>query len=824
MTAATYPIHRETTVVLLDGRTVRVRPVKPKDEQGLVRLLQSLSEDEVRLRFFSSAVNAEREARKAVDVDYGARYGVVALLGAEADIVSHASCDRIDDERAEVAFTVQDKYQGLGLGSLMLVGVAEHAVEQGIPLLEAAVLPENHRMLAMFRESGRPVRMRSEPGVITVELPSSLSEAAMERFERREQIAARAALAHFLRPREVAVITAERAAGTLPGELRSNVLYGGFDGRVHDLRPSDPVPAGVELAVVSLEPDELLRVARACADAGVRALIAASSGSPHVVGRSETAQLVDICRESGMRLLGPNCLGVLSTDPDVQLNASYGPSPARAGPFAFLSQSAAIGLAALERAVTVGLGVSSLVSVGDRGDISSNDLLHWWEGDERTSVIGLYLESFDSPRTFARLARGVARSTPIVAVKSGRTIAGARARSSAWRARGPITASDVNVGALFAQAGIVRTDTVSELFDVAQLLATQPLPAGRRVAVLTNASGPGVLCADACATNGLDVVELEPGLAAELARVLGDDVPLGNPLKLQIVGSPEQYHDAILTLGSHSSVDAVCAIHVPSLGMSGLAVEQAMRAAATQLDEVPLLAVLMLGRRDPLRFGDSLPGNGTGGRVPVYDSPEDAARALGRVARYAEWRRQPDSPQLEMPAERVEEATALVAGALRSDPSWLEPPVVAQLLGCYGLELVPPPATLPPGLEMHIAVGADPLFGPVLGLGVGEPANELLRDVAVRITPVTEHDAREQVRSLRSFPLLEGHAGRPRLDVGALEQALLAVSALVEDLPQVVELELDPLRVTTDGVLVMGARIRVDDVGPAPSLIGRSHS
>ncbi|MGA2924826.1 MAG: GNAT family N-acetyltransferase [Solirubrobacteraceae bacterium] len=819
MTTASYPAHRETTVVLLDGRTVRVRPVKAKDEDGLARLLRELPQEALRLRFFTTKVNAEHEAHKAVDVDYGASYGVVALLGPEADIVGHASCDRIDGERAEVAFTVADEYQGLGLGSLMLVGLAEHAVQQGIPLLEAEVLPENHRMLAMFRESGRPVQLRSEPGLITVELPSSLSDAALEAFERREQISARAALRHFLRPREVAVITSERSAGTLPGELRSNVLYGGFPGKVHDLGPREPVPGGVELAVVSLEPAELLEAARACADAGVRALIATSSGSPHVVGPAEAAQLVEICRESGMRLLGPNCLGVLSTDRSLQLNASYGPRPPHAGPFAFLSQSAAIGLAALEHSVTVGLGVSSLVSVGDGGDISSNDLLHWWEGDERTSVIGLYLESFGNPRTFARLARGVARSTPIVAVKSGRTIAGARGIAD----QRLISASDVNVDALFAQAGIVRTDTVSELFDVAQLLATQPLPAGRRVAVLTNASGPGVLCADACVTNGLDVLELEPTLAADLARKLGDEVPLGNPLKLQIVGSPEQYHDAILTLGRHPSVDAVCAIHVPSLGMSGLAVSQAIRAAATQLDGVPLLAVLMLGQRDAPWLTSDLTDTAAF-RVPVYDSPEDAARALGRVARYAEWRRQPDSPQLRMPAERVEEATAIVAGALRSAPCWLDPTAVAQLLACYGLDLVPVPAAPPPGLEMHVGMVADPLFGPVLGLGVGEPANELLRDVAVRITPVTEHDAREQVRSLRSFPLLEGYAGRPRLDVAALERVLLAASALVEDLPQIVEMDLDPLRVTTGGVRVMGARIRVDDVGPAPSLVGRSQA
>jgi acetate---CoA ligase (ADP-forming) len=815
------PMARDADVVLRDGRTVRVRPVRPGDKARIVELLEGMSERSLQLRFFSANVDFEREAGAAVDVDSGASYAVVALMGAENRVVGHASCHRIDEERAEVAFTVADEFQGLGLGSIMLVGLAEHAVEQGIPLLEAEVMPENHRMLATFRESGRPVRMRTEPGLITVELPSSLSEPAIERFERREQIAACAALAHFLRPGEVAVITAQRAAGTLPRELRSNLLYGGFAGTVHDLCPSDPLPGSVELAVVCLDAPELLEVARRCADAGVRALIAASSGSSRAVGPSERAQLVETCRATGMRLLGPNCLGVVSNDPDVQLNASYGPSRPPMGPVAFLSQSEAIGLAALERAIADGLGLSSLVSVGDRGDISSNDLLNWWEADERTSVIGLYLESFGNPRKFARLARRVACSKPIVAVKGGRTIAGERA--SAVHAKGLISGSDINVDALFAQAGIIRTDTVGELFDAALLLATQPLPAGRRVAVLTNANGPGVLCADACAASGLDVLELEPGLAIDLRRALGHELPLGNPLNLQLVGSPEQYYDAIRVLGRHPSVDAVCAIHVPAPGTGGLAVSQAIRAAATQLDGVTLLAVLMLGRRDPLRLNDGQAG-GTSGRVPVYEWPEEAARALGRVARYAEWRREPASPQLVMPAERVEEAAAVIAGALGEAPCWLEKAAVARLLACYGMELVPSPATLPPGLQMRAGVVADPLFGPVVGLGVGEPASELLRDVAVRITPLTEHDARELVRSLRSFPLLEGYADRPRLDIGALERLLLAVGALVEDLPQIVHMDLDPLRVTADGVFVIGARIQVKDVGPAPSLIGRSQS
>jgi len=818
---ATYPVHRETDVVLGDGRTVRVRPVRPEDIDGIVELLRGMSERSLYFRFFSANVDFEKEARRAVDVDYGASYGVVALIGGEGHAVGHASYNRVDDERAEVAFTVADEFQGLGLGSIMLVGLAEHAVEQGIPLLEAEVMPENHRMLATFRESGRPVRMRTEPGLITVELPSSLSEPALERFELREQLAARAALEHFLRPSEVAVITAERAVGTLPGELRSNVLYGGFAGTVHDLGPSDPVPEGAELAIVSLESADLLEVAQRCADAGVHALIAASSGSAHAVGPSERAELVGICRASGMRLLGPNCLGVVSTEPEVQLNASYAPGLPPSGPFAFLSQSDAIGLAALQRALVRGLGMSSLVSVGDRGDISSNDLLNWWEEDERTSVIGLYLESFGNPRKFARLARRVARGTPIVAVKAGRTAAGARA--SATHADGLISASDVNVDALFSQAGIVRTDTVSELFDAALLLATQPLPVGRRVSVVTNAGGPGVLCADACAANGLDVLELEPDLMVDLRRALGDEVSLGNPLNLQLAGSPQQYHDAILTLARHHSVDAVCAIHATSLGRSGRTVAQAMRAAAAQLDGIPLLAVLMLDHHDELRLDDR-PPEGTGGRVPVYDSPEDAARALGRVARYAEWRRQPDSPQLRMPAEQVEAAAAVVAGALRAGPGWLKPTDVARLLACYGLELAPPPAPLPSGLEMHAGVVADPLFGPVLGLGVGEPANELLRDVAIRITPLTEHDAHELLRSLRSFPLLEGHGGGPRLDVAALERLLLSVSALVEDLPHVVEMELDPLYVTAHGVLPLDARVRVDDVAHPPSLIARSQS
>jgi succinyl-CoA synthetase alpha subunit/RimJ/RimL family protein N-acetyltransferase len=511
--------------VLRDGSTVHVRPVRPDDREALKRFLERLSPDSRSLRFFSLGVNLEGAADWAADVDYDLRFGLVALGGTRQAVVGHAtwSRDDPDDDHAEVAFEIADAYQGNGLGTILLAHLADAAQERGVSAFEAEVLPHNHRMAEVFRESGFAVRTRSGPDVLRVEFPTEMSDDALDRFDDRDRTAAEAAVAKFLRPGSVAVIGASRERGTVGGEIFHNLIATAFEGPVYPVNPHarvvQSVPAfssvrdvlsDVELAVVAVPAPLVADVARQCAAKGVDAMLVISAGFAETgdEGRARQDELVAICRGAGIRLIGPNCLGVLNTSPDVRLDAMFGPLFPPHGNVGFLSQSGALGLAVIDYAQELGLGLSSFVSVGNKADISGNDLIQYWESDPETDVILLYLESFGNPRKFARIAPRVAREKPIVAVKSGRSAAGARATSSHTGAL--ISASDVTVDSLFRQAGVIRTDTLAELFDVARVLANQPLPRGRRVAIVTNAGGPGILCADTCESRGLEGPELPP--------------------------------------------------------------------------------------------------------------------------------------------------------------------------------------------------------------------------------------------------------------------------------------------------------------------------
>ena len=570
---AVYPAHREADVVLRDGSTVHVRPVRPRDDrEALKKFLERLSPDSRSLRFFSLGVNLDGAAQWAADVDYHRRFGLVALGGRRQAIVGHASFNRDDpdDDRAEVAFEVADAYQGNGLGTILLAHLAEAAEEQGVSVFEAEVLPHNHRMVEVFRESGFAVRTRSSPDVLRVEFPTEMSDDALERFDERERTAATAAVRRFLRPHSVAVLGASRERGTVGGEIFHNLISTTFNGPVYPVNPRAPVVqsvpafgsvrdilADVELAVLSVPAALVPEVARQCASKGVGALLVISAGFAETgdEGRKRQEELLAICRDAGMRLVGPNCLGVLNASPDVRLNAMFGPLFPPHGNVGFLSQSGALGLAVIDYANELGLGLSSFVSVGNKADISGNDLIQYWESDDDTDVVLLYLESFGNPRKFARIARRVGRSKPIVAVKSGRSSAGARATSSHTGAL--ISASDVTVDSLFRQAGVIRTDTLAELFDVARLLANQPVPSGRRVAIVTNAGGPGILCADTCESRGLDVPELPEAARAELASFLPPEASLANPLDMIATAPAEHYRHALEVLARHDCADAI---------------------------------------------------------------------------------------------------------------------------------------------------------------------------------------------------------------------------------------------------------------------------
>ncbi|MEK7217195.1 MAG: GNAT family N-acetyltransferase, partial [Chloroflexota bacterium] len=689
-----YPAGREADVALRDGATISIRPVRPSDEAALTAFFRGLSEDSRALRFNSGAVDFAAVARRECNVDYRRQFGLVATLGPSGPVAGQAYYSAIDGERAEVAFAVADQFQGQGLGTLLLGQLAEAAQDAGIGAFVAQVLPRNHRMLAVFRDSGLPIEVASHPGELQVTFPTSLTPEAVERFAMRESQAAVAAIRRFLEPRSVAVIGASRERGTAGGQVFRNLLDGPFAGPVYPVNPSAPVvqgvvaypsigqvPGTVDLAVIVVPGAHVNAVARECAAKGVRSLvvISASFAEAGAEGRERQAQLVRICRDAGMRLIGPNCLGIVNTDPGFRLNAMFSPVTPSPGNAAFASQSGALGLAAMDYAAAVGLGLSSFVSMGNKADISGNDLLGFWEQDPRTDVILLYLESFGNPRKFSQIARRVGRSKPIVAVKSGRSAAGARAASSHTGAL--LAASDVTVDALFRQAGVIRTDTLEDLFAVATLLAHQPVPLGARVGIVTNAGGPGILCADTCEAEGLAVPALTELTQEQLRLCLPPAASVTNPVDMIATASASQFEQCVTLVLADPNIDAVIAIFIPPLATRPDAVAKALVAAAGRgPDSKPLLAVFMTSKGAP----DELAWDS--GQLPCYQFPENAARALAHAVRYGAWRSRPQRPSPLLTGLRRDHAKAVVAGALGNEPLWLSPAAVAEVLACYGIQ------------------------------------------------------------------------------------------------------------------------------------------
>ncbi len=888
-----YPSDREVDVALRDGSTVHIRPVRATDETAIGAFLRAVSPDSIGFRFFGAA-DLEWATAWSLDVDYADRFGLVAETGTPGQIVSHAAYVRIDDHRAEVAFLVADAWQGRGISTIMLAHLAAAADTRGITTFVAQVLPANHRMIEVFRQSGFPIDRRTTRDAIEIELPTSLTPEAIARFEERERTAAVAAVSRFLAPRSVAVVGASRRRGTIGGEILHNMIAGGFAGSLYPVNPHadtlqgrtaypsiGQIPDSVDLAVVVVPGAQVADVARQCAAAGVRALVVISAGFAETgeEGAVRQRELLAVCRASGMRLIGPNCLGLLNTACDVRLNATFAAHPAPPGNVGFLSQSGGIGIAIIEASRRLGVGLSSFVSVGNKADLSSNDLLEYWEQDPATDVALLYLESFGNPRKFARVARRFAHAKPILAVKSGRSVAGERATSSHTGAL--LSASDVTVDALFAQAGVIRTDTLHELFSVAALLAKQPIPRGDRIAIVTNGGGPGILCADACQADGARVPEPSAPLRAELARLIPEAASLGNPFDLLASASAQDYGQTVRTLADSGEFDAIVTIFVPPLVTEAEAVATAISEAAQDRRQCTLAAVFMTGEGTPAQLSAGEV------QVPGYEFPEDAARAVALAARHGVWRSSPEGTIPVLEGCRADEAAAIISQALTGGASWLAPEHLAALLDCYGLPLVStrvvadsagavaaaqalggpvvlkavatgllhktdaggvlldldgadavragahaieaavtaaghalegfvvqPMAT--DGVEMIVGVVHDQSFGPVLACGAGGTTAELIKDVAVRITPVTDLDAAAMLHSLKTFPLLDRYRGAPACDVAAIEDVLLRVSAMVQAHPEIAELDCNPLIAGPHGVTIVDARVRVAAADPAP--------
>jgi acetyl coenzyme A synthetase (ADP forming)-like protein len=886
---------RDIDVVLRDGSSVRIRAAHATDEAGILAFLKGLSDESRRLRFGDVKTDLEATARRWAGIEGCEDCCVLGVKG--GDVVAQASYVQSAKDRAEVGFTVTDAFQGRGLGTLLLKRLAEAASGDGVAVFEADVLADNNKMMELFRESGFGITMKSEPGKIRVQFPTSLTTEARARFEAREQIAAMNAVRGMLAPRSVAVIGAGRKRKTIGGEVFHNLMDGGFNGPVYPVNPVAEVvqsvrayksildiPGPVDLAVIVVPAKLTMQAARECAEKGVHGMvvITAGFGETGPAGKEMQRELMAIAREAGMRVIGPNCMGVINTHDDVRMNATFSPNAPMQGNVGFLSQSGALGLAVIEYANTLNLGLSTFISVGNKADLSGNDFIQYWADDPATDVIALYLESIGNPRKFARITRRVGRQKPILVVKSGRSSAGARATSSHTGAL--LGASDVTVDALFKQAGVIRTDTLGEFFDVATLLANQPRPKGNRVAILTNGGGPGILCADACEADGLIVPQVPDDIKAKLAEFLPADAGLNNPVDMIAAAPGESYRKALKLLAEWDGIDAVIILYVPVLVTNSEEIAAGVRAACLEIKrEIPMLSVFLSSKGTP----DTLKTEGLS--MPSYPFPEDAARALAHAVRYGIWAETPEGVVPEYKDIRTSEGKGLIAdvlgslqGADEEKSRWLLPDEVAKLLGCYGVpmaawRLAATPAEagaaaeeiggkvalkgvapklihkteakavvlnlqgaadvqqaavemaariaaqgttvekffiqqmIPAGgVEMLVGVVHDKLFGPVVACGAGGTAVEVLKDVKVRITPLTDRDAHEMVTSLRTFPLLDGFRGAPKCDVAGLEELLLRVAAMVEQHPEIAEMDCNPVIVRPEGAVIVDARIRIE--------------
>ncbi|HSD10547.1 MAG TPA: GNAT family N-acetyltransferase, partial [Candidatus Binatia bacterium] len=689
--------------VLRDGGSIHMRAIRPDDKARLVDHFKRLSARSVYFRFFGSKLRlTDDELRRFTEVDFVNHVALVATLqerGEEQIIgVAHYIVVRTasgEPKRAEVAFAVADAHQGRGIATLLLEELARIARQNGVDEFEANVLGENNRMLEVFGSIGFRIRRSIDGGIFYVTFPTEATEEADHASSVRERSAAARSIRPFLNPASVAVVGASPRRGTIGNALLVNLKRCGFTGRLYPVHlaareveglPAYPrisaIGAPVDLAVVAVPARAVEEVVLDASRAGVHGLIVISAGFAEVSpeGRAAQERLRDLVRASGMRMIGPNSLGVLNTDPAISLNATFAPPWPAAGNIGMLSQSGALGLTLLDYAGGRKLGLSTFVSVGNKADVSSNDLLAYWAEDPRTRVIALYLESFGNPRKFARVAPEVARQKPIVAVKSGRSAAGARAAASHSAA---LATLDVAVDALFEQAGVVRTNTLEELFDVIELFSSQPIPAGPRVAIISNAGGPAILAADTCEARGLELPSLAPETLDQLRGFLPAEAALGNPIDMISSASPEDYARTIAAVGTDPNVDAIVVTHVPTMVSVAEDIGRGIaRGVAEMPPEKPVLVVYISSQGAPASLHE-----GRRGLLPCYVFPENAALALSAASRYSRWRQRPRGRMFELERFAASSIRAVIdrAVAAASGPAWLSPEDVAAVLCAAGI-------------------------------------------------------------------------------------------------------------------------------------------
>lgn len=889
-------------LILRDGTTATIYVATPADEPRLISFFKGLSAESRRSRFFSDSKPGESAIGQMCDNSDPTKVLTMIVTrfseSGEERIIATGSYFAVTESVAEVAVTVDDTFQGKGLGTLLLERMSLLAIQHGFTEFKAITDSSNTPMLEVFRHSGFPVTERYEDGYVTVEFSVLPGADSVARTELRDRLFTAASIRPFFKPNSVAVVGASRKPASIGYRIMEGLVLNRFQGCIYPVNPHakvicsmraypsmQAIPEPVDLAVIVVPRDLVMGAVEDCAARGVRALIVISAGfaETNEDGRSLQEAVVEKARGYGMRIIGPNCLGLLNSDPDVSLNASFSPVFPPNGTVAMSSQSGALGLAILALAKRLNLGLSTFVSIGNKADVSGNDLLQYWEGDEKTNVILLYMESIKNPRRFARIARRVSRSKPIICVKGGRTSAGRRAAGSHTAA---LAAADTPVEALFRQTGVIRCDTLEEMFDLAAALAEQPLPHGKRVGIVTNAGGPGILCSDSCEAGGLDVPVLSEETQARLKAFLPAAAAVGNPVDMIASAPPEHFKETVETVMLDPDIDMVIVIYIPVGTAKNDAIDEAIQEGITNARNQgaankPALACLMVeeGIHAPLMI------NGGAEKVPVYAFPESAAHVLSKISEYSEWLRKPLGVIPEFTDINTAKARAICRQALSSrGPGWLSAAETRDLLQTFRLpvgaggvaktadeavalaeEIGYPVAVklasltivhksdmggvhlklqsadavrnafveiqdklkandqldemegvlvqpmVSGGVEVMVGVTNDPVFGPLVAFGLGGVHVEILADIVFRVTPLTDQDVEKMVREIRGHRLLKGYRGHPPADIDAIKEILLRISYLVEEVPEILELDLNPIFALEpgNGCRIVDARIQV---------------
>ncbi len=867
----------EIDAVRSDGRQVHIRPVRSDDVEALGDLVDRVSDRTIYLRFFSlDRVTAHRYVDELAAYLSSRRRGLVARVGDE--LVAVAGYDRVDDDSAELALLIDDRFHGEGIGTLMLEYLVSMARRDGIRRFIADVLLENTAVITVLRDLGYELEMAVHSGEARLVCTLDPDENAQAAVDERDRIAAVNSLRPVLAPRSIAVVGASSRPRSVGRELLHTILVSGFTGPVYPVNPrygellglptyASPadLPDAPDLAVIAVPSAAVADSVRACGERGVRGIVLVTSGFREVSGdgAAREAEVLDIAREYGMRLIGPNCLGIMNTDPAIRLDATFTPLPMRPGGFGLASQSGALGIAVVMDAARAGLGLSQFVSLGNKADVSGNDLLHWWADDPHTSVIGLYLESFGNPRKFARLGRRVSRRKPVLAIKSGRSDAGQRAGLSHTAAA---ATSDNVIDALCAQAGVLRVDTIEQFIDAARVLDSQPLPRGPRVAIVGNSGGPEILAADAAATAGLVVPELSAATVEAIRKAVPSVAGAGNPVDLGGGATPEDLAAVLEVVLGSAEVDAVLVVVAPTMAINGVEADEVVWERPA---DIPVVVIVLGTELEPVA-----------GRPVPFQYPEPAAATLGLAWRYAQSRGGP--PGRVSHFEGLDDARARRALAHPPAGGWLEPDAAVDLLGAYGIPvsrqrevtdaehavsaaeefgypvvlkavgvlhktdvggvqldlrnadevrhafesvaavsptvLVQPMAA--PGVELIVGAMEHPQFGALVMVGAGGVFADLLPERSFRLAPMTDVDAAAMVEPLRG-PVLEGYRGSAPASESAIRELVERVSLLVTDHPEIVELDLNPVIATGDRLLAVDAKVRVGTPPPLPDPLTR---